>query len=340
MAYYEQPYGQYRKVTGEVPFELGIYYCYITPNTTNDHNFGFFPLKKNNKILYRNGDVNISYYAWYTSVDIAIGREEGHCIEVVPFNGKYVGYSWKHKGLIFKEYIENVLYKLKLEYEKTGEVEHRQIIKLVLNSLWGKFAQKWMNTQYSIKYEGDPILASENKECYKIWDTNWFLIKDYNIEKEVSDKPVQNGVFVLSWARYHMYQLWKKTVKAGTVCLYSDTDSIMVPSESLVKNAIFKLNGKPIPVIGDQMGQLEIEATFHEFIAVGKKQYIGKYDNNPTNPKYKKRFKGVPQEYIVPDMYSHLLLSNEHTVQIDFLKFKRDWGCVHGYIESKTVQQT
>jgi DNA polymerase elongation subunit (family B) len=226
---------------------------------------------------------------------------------------------------------------LKLEYEKTEQQEHRQIIKIIMNSLWGKFAQKWMDTKYTIRHENDCDM--ESNECHKIWDTNWFLIKNHEQNKSISTKPVQNGVFVLSWARYHMYQLWKSTVKPGTICIYSDTDSIMIPSNSIVENAVFELNGKSIPVIGDKMGQLELEVTFDELVAVGKKQYMGKYGEY-TNPKYKKRFKGVPQEYIVPDMYTHLLQSNEHAVQINFLKFKRDWGCIRGYIESKHVQQT
>jgi DNA polymerase elongation subunit (family B) len=337
MAYYDQPYGQYRKVTGEVMEELGIYYCHVTPNKKDDH-FGFFPLRKNNEVSYNQFDE--SYCAWYTSVDIAIGREEGHIIRSIPFEKgqKHVGYSWKHKGLIFKEYIENVLYKLKLEYEKTDQREHRQIIKLVMNSLWGKFAQKWMNTHYSIKFEGDPTLQN-GSECHKIWDTDWFLVKEYN-KKEMSDKPVQNGVFVLSWARYHMYQLWKTTVLPGTKCLYSDTDSMMIPANSIIPNASFVLNGNEISVIGDQMGQLEVETRFHELITVGKKQYMGVYGEDCTKPQYKKRFKGVPQEYIVPDMYMHLLESNENMVQVNFLKFKREWGSVSGYIESKALTQT
>ncbi|KAJ1797498.1 hypothetical protein LPJ59_003102, partial [Coemansia sp. RSA 2399] len=112
--------------------------------------------------------------------------------------------------------------RLKLEYEQAGNNEKRQVIKIIMNSLWGKFAQKWMDTKYDIVREEDADLT---KECFKIWDTN------------------------------HI-------------------------------------------------------------------------------------FKGVPQYCIRPEMYTHLLKDPSHKVQIDFLKFKREWGAVHGYIESKVVTAT
>lgn len=334
MAYYEQPYGQYRRVTGEVASELGIYYCHVEPVAVKGH--GFFPLKHGKKRDVSYSGVSEAYNEWYTSVDMKIGRAEGHTITPIKFEGNFVGYSWKHKGLIFKDYIEGVLYKLKLRFEKAGEKEKRAIIKLVMNSLWGKFAQKWMDTKYDIKTEADCDMA--NEECYKIWDTEWFLVKKHE-NKKYSSKPVQNGVFTLSWARYHMFVVWQKAVVSGTECLYSDTDSIMVLRKHLILDATFELNGRTIPVIGDEMGQLEIENVFHELLCVGKKQYMGKH-GPLTEPEYKKRFKGVPQDYITPDMYTHLLKSKDHTVQVNFLKFKREWGSVKGYIEKKTVRQT
>ncbi|KAJ2553870.1 hypothetical protein EV175_002784, partial [Coemansia sp. RSA 1933] len=260
-------------------------------------------------------------------VDIDIGIEEGHKITYVPFDNEgNVGYSWKKSGLIFTDYIENMLYRLKLKYEQAGDQEKRHVIKIIMNSLWGKFAQKWMDTSYKIVNEEDSVsvgspTAGEN-EAYKIWDTHHMLVKSHR-NKIIADKPVQNGVFVLSWARHHMKKLWHECIKPGTQCLYSDTDSIFVPTMSIIENS---------PHIGDQMGQLELECKFDTFICVGKKQYMGSYLKN-AKPVYKKRFKGVPQAYIRPDLFMHLLQHPDNKVQIDFLKFKREWGVVRGYIE-------
>lgn len=335
MAYYDQPYSLYRKVTGEVSSELGIYYCRVEPVKIYGH--GFFPLRYGKEVNYSNEKIE-PYEAWYSCVDMEIGRLEGHKITVIPFEDIFVGYSWKHKGLIFKEYIEGVLYKLKLQYEREKNPEKRHIIKIIMNSLWGKYAQKWMDTSYKILNEAECDM--QKQECFKLWDTNAFLVKSHQ-NKQISSKPIQNGVFILSYARYHMFKIWNKVVIPKSICIYSDTDSIMTEFSNMIKDATFELNGEIVPVIGSEMGQLELEFTFSEFITVGKKQYIGKYfDEKENKIKYKKRFKGVPQQYITPELYTWLLECKDNQAQIKFLKFKREWGCVKGYIDSKTVSQT
>ncbi|PIA12612.1 DNA polymerase [Coemansia reversa NRRL 1564] len=383
MAFYDQPYGNYFKVKKRNPNELGIYYIKVEPKNVEKH--GFFPLRNENNEVYYTGKIK-PYKGWYTTVDIDIGIQEGHKIEYIPFNAcdncradlskinlnefcssnktveqrkdvirctvhegaqtcahGHVGYSWKNKGKIFKEYITDVLYKLKIQYEQAGDKEKRQVIKIIMNSLWGKFAQKWMDTKYKIVIEDN---ANLKEECYKIWDTDHMLVKNYQKPK-YSKKPVQNGVFTLSWARWHMKLLWDALAsnrpgdreRSEIRMLYSDTDSIMVREDMINKNAKFVLDGKITNVIGTDVGQLEIEYNFDELICVGRKQYMGKYYKNGI-PQYKLRFKGVPQQYIKPEMYTHLLNNPNHKVQVDFLKFKREWGAVHGYIESKTVTQT
>jgi hypothetical protein len=102
---------------------------------------------------------------------------------------------------------------------------------------------------------------------------------------------------------------------------------------------MLNINGEIVSCIGNSMGQLEVEHTFDELICVGKKQYMGKYVVG-DKILYKKRFKGIPMQYITPELYTHLLESKEHTVQVNFLKFKREWGSVSGYIESKVVTAT
>ena len=336
MAYYDQPYGQYRNVTEEVPDELGIYYCRVEPAAVNKGH-GFFPLKHGNEMVYTH--TLEPFERWYTSVDMEIGRLEGHKITAIPYDDKeYVGYSWKHKGKIFKNYIEGVLYKLKLMYEREKNKQKREVIKIIMNSLWGKFAQKWMDHAFSIRLEENCDM--EKDECYLIFDTNYFLVKS-KVEKIIGSKPVQNGVFTLSWARYHMYHLWKKIAHPNALCIYSDTDSMFVETKHINKDSVFTLDGQIMPVIGKKMGQLEIEHVFDDLICVGKKQYIGRYwDDEKGEIAYKKRFKGVPLNYVKPELYAHLIKSPTKTAQIKFLKFKREYGCVHGYYEKKTVTQT
>ncbi|GMG19602.1 unnamed protein product [Ambrosiozyma monospora] len=315
MSFYDQPYGKMFKVKSRDSSKLGIYLCKVKAHPQFTHEY--FPIRYKDKIVYKHNDI-IEYEAWYTSVDIDIGISEGHEITILR------GYEWEQRGKIFRSYIEQVLYKYKLQFEQENNNVKRQVIKIIMNSLWGKFAQKWIEDEYKIL----DIQEAENEEGYIIYDTDFMLIKT-KIDKEIGSKPVQNGVFTLSWARYHMKKLWEKGAKPGAVCLYSDTDSICVPENS------FNLDSD---IIGTEMGQLELEHTFTQLVCTGKKQYIGSYINQNNEIQYKKRFKGVPIQYITPDLYLHLLKGKEAT--IEFLKFRREWGSVRGYIEYKNVKST
>ncbi|KAJ2878344.1 hypothetical protein H4R27_005856, partial [Coemansia aciculifera] len=205
-------------------------------------------------ILIRNNHF-ISFKFDYDDVVFSVKDSEGTHADY-----GHVGYCWHNRGKIFKDYICNVLYRLKQQYEQAGNMEKRQVIKIIMNSLWGKFAQKWMDTRYEIVREED---AELNKECYKIWDTDHMLTKTHK-NKKFASKPVQNGVFTLSWARYHMKLLWDAIARPGAECIYSDTDSMMVRSEQIRTDSTIEIEGKTLPVIGSNMGQLECEHHFDD----------------------------------------------------------------------------
>nr|WOF72291.1 DNA polymerase [Saccharomycopsis crataegensis] len=334
MAYYDQPYGMMKKVKTIDNNKLGVYYVKVFPNKNSTSNF--FPLRKEDNSVYYFNNSEKEYTAWYTIVDINIGLQEGHKIEYTAFDETgYIGYEWESKGKIFKDYIENVLYKYKLKFEKENNKVKRQVIKIIMNSLWGKFAQKWIDTSYSFKLGWEIDIEDD---AYMVWDTEYVLVKGKE-DKESGNKPIQNGVFTLSYARLHMKKLWDAAVKNNTTCLYSDTDSIFV------KKSDFDLNAKigDIPVIGSDMGQLELEATLDSLICAGKKQYIGFkkiIDDESEKVVEKSRFKGIPSKYVTPDMFSFLLKSKDNKAVVKFLKFRREWGSVRGYIESKEVKAT
>ncbi|KAJ2654093.1 hypothetical protein IWW48_006313, partial [Coemansia sp. RSA 1200] len=138
MSLYPQPHGRYRRVKRRPYGEVGIYRVRVTVAAESTEKqqqsvaaSGFFPIRCDNNVTYH-ADVDVgesgskSYEAWYTSVDIDIGIEEGHAVEYIPFDADgNVGYSWKKSGRIFAEYINRTLYRLKLQYEQAGDAEKR-----------------------------------------------------------------------------------------------------------------------------------------------------------------------------------------------------------------------
>nr|WOL75532.1 DNA polymerase [Saccharomycopsis selenospora] len=333
MSFYNQPYGEFYKVKKRDKDRLGVYYVTVIP--TKNPKSNFFPLKNSSNEVSYYLDGVVVYQSWYTSVDIDIGVNEGHNIMYTSFDSETgdIGYEWESKGKIFLEYIQNVLYKYKLQFEQENNKVKRQVIKIIMNSLWGKFAQKWLDDEHYIKHTSE--VNFDEEESYVIWDTDYSLVKN-KLFTEFGSKPIQNGLFTLSWSRYHMKKIWDACVEEGTECLYSDTDSIFVSKEDFNTNAEFILNSEVKKVIGDDIGQLEIEAELDILFCAGKKQYYG-YNSDMVT---KKRFKGIPSKYIVPEMYSFLLESKDHRVQVEFLKLKKIWGAVKGYMENKTVKAT
>lgn len=331
MSFYNQPHGDFTKVKKRDNSKLGIFFVTVIVNTTPPSNF--FPLNINNEVSYKINEVTV-FSAWYTSVDIDIGLKEGHKIQYTAFNANGdIGYEWSEKGKIFKDYITEVLYKYKIKFEEENNNVKRNVIKIIMNSLWGKFAQKLIETEYHIIH-GLDFKETENAVFTEIWNTNYLLGK-FNIEQETGSKPIQNGVFTLSWARYHMYKIWNASVKLYTPFIYSDTDSIFIKKEDFDINGCITIDDVETPVIGSGLGQLELEAICTELICIGKKQYIGFSDNKIE----KSRFKGVPAKCIPPELYTFLLDKNNKAI-ISFLKFKRKWGVVITYMENKTVKQT
>jgi len=114
------------------------------------------------------------------------------------------GWKFKAKGAIFKDYV-NHWTNVKVESKKKGDYSHYILAKLMLNSLYGKFAT---NPKADIKR---PVLHDD-------------MVKT-TIEHEDPKKPVYLpvGMFITAWAR-------NKTIRAAQKVfdrfLYADTDSL------------------------------------------------------------------------------------------------------------------
>ena len=144
-----------------------------------------------------------------TNVDLKLFKEQYNTSEI-----KYVS-GWKFKGMkgLFKDYIDKWI-KVKNEATKSGNKGMRQVAKILLNSLYGKFSTR-LEVQSKIPYLEDDIVK------YKM------------DEKETKDGVyLPMGAFITSYAR-------EKTIRTSQAIktyslekygedlyYYSDTDSI------------------------------------------------------------------------------------------------------------------
>lgn len=141
---------------------------------------------------------------YLTNIDLELFFEHYNVYEI-----EYVC-GWKFMSHIgfFKDYIDKWIY---IKQTSTGAI--KAIAKLMLNSLYGKFAT---NPDVTGKV---PILAEDGSTKFKLpEDEDGKVIKEYG-----KPKYLPMGIFITSWARY-------TTISTAQKCydriIYCDTDSL------------------------------------------------------------------------------------------------------------------
>ena len=183
---------------------------------------------------------------YVTNIDLAIIFEQYDVLDIEFINGyKFKGF----KGL-FCSYIDKYM-----EMKKNNTGAKRQLAKLMLNNLYGKFASN-PKTQQKI-----PYLNEENKVEYKTITAE---------DKEPVYTPV--GVFITSYARARIQRTAQSIYKR--FC-YADTDSIHII-------------GKDIPNIDiddKELGKWGLESQFVKARFLRAKTYIEEYEDGKLNVK-------------------------------------------------------
>lgn len=186
-------------------------------------------------------------------------------------------------GPIFSEYVKH-LWRLKRETEEAGDEITRTIIKNLLNSLYGKFAQR----NPIIEQIGDlqaPLFRVERCVSSASYHTSLFLILAGKIYQENGKKWAKYAfpaisAHVTAQARLYLYELIEGAGVAHT--FYCDTDSLMVDDRGLER-----LSDRLAP--GD-LGGLEVRQEVDKAVIYGAKDY--ELDGVLT-------LKGVPSDAVI-----------------------------------------
>lgn len=200
----------------------------------------------------------------YCHVELELLKEIGGNFEVIK------GYRFIKWDRIFNSYV-TTLYEIRKKAKEYGHEALEQIVKLLMNSLYGKFGQKpegeklifatFKNIR-KMEKEGRKIQRYENGDCWGI--------------KEVSKNEhefVAVASYVTSYARCHLYRL---LYTVGMDAVYCDTDSV------------YTINPLPYSHQGPELGKLKLE--FEGEMVIGGKKLYGKRDGEG---KVTVRVKGV-----------------------------------------------
>lgn len=150
------------------------------------------------------------------------------------------GYKFRQSESLFKRYIMP-LYQKKC----TTKGAEKQTIKILLNSLYGKFA---MNPRHRSKR---PYLDEENVTRYEMTDVT-------------IDEPYYTAVssFITAWARVELFKTIQDNID---VFIYCDTDSVHIARREL-KNAI---------VDDNELGAFKLEKIYSKSKYLAQKTYYG-----------------------------------------------------------------
>lgn len=181
---------------------------------------------------------------------------------------------------IFKEFVK-FFHKLKTEYTNSKNMVYRQMVKIMMNSLYGKFAQMmdtiiWEKNVEEIKYGTEYLVDIDSNERYKTTQLGDRVRLYKEGGKYARHSLVPVSACVTSYARIHLLSLMRACGDKNY--FYCDTDSLFVNHEGL-KN----LSGFINP---DKLGFLGIEKESKNVTIYAPKDYIfGK----------SRRMKGVTQ---------------------------------------------
>lgn len=171
--------------------------------------FPLLPMKmKDGKCVFGYGQIE----GWYSHVELRKAFEIGYeCLAVKK------SYYYDRKCQPFKEYVAD-LYNLRKEYKKDDN-PMELVTKLLLNSLYGKFGQKFENREEMIPDKQVTIDMTEKYHCERVG-------KMFRIKKPFTDpSSFCIPIFAVYTTAYARLKLYDALLKYDPV--YCDTDSIV-----------------------------------------------------------------------------------------------------------------
>ena len=226
-----------------------------------------------------------------------------------PIRGYY--YDGK-RDIKIREVIKS-LFQLRLRYKREGN-PLQEVIKLLLNSIYGKTILKPINTKYKFIRKNELAQYINNRYNYieeisREENSRTFCLakelKAYN--KHFTFVPL--GVNILSMSKRIMNELICTAEDINVVPYYQDTDSIHIHKDDLNKLATQFEAIYSRPLIGKDLGQFHSDfATFGDSnnmptairsIFVGKKSYVDMLQNDLGQIAFHCRCKGIIPDVLV-----------------------------------------
>lgn len=257
-----------------------------------------------------------------------------------------------------------VIYDRRRKEKRAGNNGLQAVLKLLMNSSYGKLIQKPNDTNYKL-IRGEEYKDQYIKHKYHYisdvksigvpdkGEDNKYLVKEYTPVVESMSAP-HLGCQVLSWSKRLMNQVMCCAEDNDYHMVYQDTDSIHIDRDkvNLLSQKFREEYGKEL--IGDDLGQfhcdfdvagLDASTTYsNEFIGLAKKTYIDHCFDSQNNDGYHIRAKGLPNSSVLAkcaelgvtplQLYSDLFHGKVESYQMNMLvdnavMFQKDGDFTH-----------
>ena len=270
--------------------------------------------RSNNKLM---GTLFDKQQLVYCSPELRLALTKGYSITRI-----YRLHMYHTNNNIFKSYIDKYI-KLKEESRANGDEYRVKISKLMLCSIWGKLAQRPDLPKYSHainEAEWNRIISDHMSNKIDIED--FYIIEDYiyykyrNIDNGINERSnrisnvcsvnVALAGAITSYARCRLYE---ELDKLKDRVLYFDTDSIIY---EYIENRYNMRSGLKLGEWKQEGGRII------EFISVGPKSYICKYENGEKIT----RCKGFKTNLIEEKHYLRLIYGKTKEIEYHTNTFK------------------
>ena len=263
------------------------------------------------------------------------------------------GYKWTgEKSFLIRDVIQN-LHLLRCEYKKTHN-PLQLVIKLIMNSAYGKCIQKPITTNLVFKKYQTKKFDKKTKKYVDDYPLNKFLIKNSSkiinytqvnknlyaikVGQQIDDFYTNTllGVQILSMSKRIMNEVMCTAEDLNIQIYYQDTDSMHIQKNKIndLANEYFKRFNREL--IGKNLGQFHndfdevADGYSYKSVFVGKKMYVDLLKNDKGETGIHYRMKGVNLDCVklyaeehnceIFDVYNKLF--NGETLTFDLLKAK------------------
>jgi hypothetical protein len=251
------------------------------------------------------------------------------------------GVRWSKTGNYLRDYILNI-YNLRKEAKKDGKAAKSNTLKLIMNGLYGKFAQRILTNVITLVTQGtDYMNFNFNLELdqFFIKDDKLHILvgkNDYHkIDAELflkKEKPIVLASCITAASRLWMQEYFDKI---GRI-LYTDTDSLFALREDVTKvfgddltrtHDSICFPGQQLKIDSSELGALKNELSNDEKIIgtvfAGAKFYGYITINREGEINYELKIKGIPQSQLYQQDLMEIFQDPTQKKNISYFQMKK-----------------